>query len=249
MKKLKSMVLYFLNWTSPEMKETQAYMTYLGFATGATPPKMAQKFEKPASHKLTTVRVLTKAPRGKSKRVKIHAKKSIEAPARGVVIRETPKMPLTKKKEKVDVTRGKGIGLLSQVALTEDAQFEEVRKKSMSDFYKTHPNGSGTVTKTAPSVAKMKPLVTSDGTDNENESEFKHETDKSKSGLESDHEENEEYKDDEEEVKDEFVKTPSNKYDDEDETKITDKACNTPKLARSGILGSGRATSWINNTR
>nr|GEX80792.1 hypothetical protein [Tanacetum cinerariifolium] len=26
-------------------------------------------------------------------------------------------------------------------------------------------------------------------------------------------------------------------------------ACNTPKLARSGILGSGRATSWINNTR
>nr|GFA75657.1 hypothetical protein [Tanacetum cinerariifolium] len=26
-------------------------------------------------------------------------------------------------------------------------------------------------------------------------------------------------------------------------------ACNTPKLARSGILVSGRATSWINNTR
>nr|GEX90610.1 uncharacterized mitochondrial protein AtMg00810-like [Tanacetum cinerariifolium] len=26
-------------------------------------------------------------------------------------------------------------------------------------------------------------------------------------------------------------------------------SCNTPKLARSGILGSGRATSWINNTR
>nr|GFB46632.1 hypothetical protein [Tanacetum cinerariifolium] len=25
--------------------------------------------------------------------------------------------------------------------------------------------------------------------------------------------------------------------------------CNTPKLARSRILGSGRATSWINNTR
>nr|GEX86756.1 hypothetical protein [Tanacetum cinerariifolium] len=27
--------------TSPEMKETQAYKTYLGFATGATPPKKA----------------------------------------------------------------------------------------------------------------------------------------------------------------------------------------------------------------
>nr|GFC72664.1 hypothetical protein [Tanacetum cinerariifolium] len=28
-----------------------------------------------------------------------------------------------------------------------------------------------------------------------------------------------------------------------------DTQCNTPKLARSGKLGSGRATSWINNTR
>nr|GEX60467.1 hypothetical protein [Tanacetum cinerariifolium] len=34
------------------------------------------------------------------------AKNSTEAPARGVVIRETPEMSLTKKKEKVDVTRG-----------------------------------------------------------------------------------------------------------------------------------------------
>nr|GEX91643.1 uncharacterized mitochondrial protein AtMg00810-like [Tanacetum cinerariifolium] len=63
--------------TSPEMKETQAYMTYL---------------------------VSTKAPTGKSKRVKRPAKKSTETPARGVVIKETPKMPLTKKKERVDVT-------------------------------------------------------------------------------------------------------------------------------------------------
>nr|GEY03182.1 hypothetical protein [Tanacetum cinerariifolium] len=47
------------------------------------------------------------APTGKSKRVKRPAKKSTETPARGVVIRETPEMPLTKKKEKVDVTREK----------------------------------------------------------------------------------------------------------------------------------------------
>nr|GFB71842.1 hypothetical protein [Tanacetum cinerariifolium] len=26
-------------------------------------------------------------------------------------------------------------------------------------------------------------------------------------------------------------------------------SCNTPKMARSGILGLGRITSWINNTR
>ncbi|GKG36896.1 hypothetical protein Tco_0447069, partial [Tanacetum coccineum] len=38
---------------------------------------------------------------GKSKRVKRPAKKSTKAPARGVVIRETPKIPFSKKKEKV----------------------------------------------------------------------------------------------------------------------------------------------------
>nr|GEY85897.1 hypothetical protein [Tanacetum cinerariifolium] len=73
--------------TSTEMKETQAYQTYL---------------------------VSTETPTTKSKRVKRPAKKSNETSARGVVIRETPDMPLTKKKEKVDVTHGKGIELLSQ---------------------------------------------------------------------------------------------------------------------------------------
>ncbi|GKF20865.1 hypothetical protein Tco_0069503 [Tanacetum coccineum] len=81
----------------------------------------ARKFKNPASPKLTIVLVLSKEPTGKSKRVKRLAKKSTKALARGVVIRETPDMPLSKKKEKVDVTRGKGIKLLSQSALTEDA--------------------------------------------------------------------------------------------------------------------------------
>ncbi|GKA82357.1 hypothetical protein Tco_0789105 [Tanacetum coccineum] len=39
--------------TSPAIKETKAYKTYLGFATGATPPKKDQKFKKPASPQLT----------------------------------------------------------------------------------------------------------------------------------------------------------------------------------------------------
>ncbi|GJX02622.1 hypothetical protein Tco_0186535 [Tanacetum coccineum] len=133
--------------TSPEIKESKAYKTYL---------------------------VSTEEPTGKSKRVKRPAKKSTKAPTRGVVIRETPEMPLSKKKEK------------------------------------THPSGSGAV--------KIIPSVTSEGTDNENESDSEHETDENESGLESDQEENEE------EVKDELVKTPSNDSSNEDETKITDKA-------------------------
>nr|GEX59627.1 hypothetical protein [Tanacetum cinerariifolium] len=43
--------------------------------------------------------------------------------------------------------------------------------------------------------------------------------------------------------KQEFVKSDDKKVEKKDDQ------CNTPKLARSGILGSGRATSWINNTR
>ncbi|GJW76232.1 retrovirus-related pol polyprotein from transposon TNT 1-94 [Tanacetum coccineum] len=55
--------------TSPEIKETKVYKTYL-------------------------------EPMGKSKRVKRLAKKTTKAPTRGVVIRETPEIPLSKKKEK-----------------------------------------------------------------------------------------------------------------------------------------------------
>ncbi|GKA50923.1 hypothetical protein Tco_0744119 [Tanacetum coccineum] len=73
-------------------------------------------------------------------------------------------MSLSKKKEKMTVEKRKGIDLLSEVALTEEAQYEEVHKKSLRDFHKTHPSGSGTVTKTAPSAAKIKPSITNEGT-------------------------------------------------------------------------------------
>ncbi|GJV53259.1 hypothetical protein Tco_1449000, partial [Tanacetum coccineum] len=125
--------------TSHEMKETKAYKTYLGFATEATPPKKARKFKKPASPQLSTVPVSPDEPTKKSKRVKRPAKKSTKAPA-------------------------EGIDLLSEVTLTEEAQYEEVRKKSLRDYHKTHPSGFGTVTKTAPSAVKIKPSVTNEGT-------------------------------------------------------------------------------------
>ncbi|GKA97331.1 hypothetical protein Tco_0825225 [Tanacetum coccineum] len=69
-----------------------------------------------------------------------------------------------KEKEKVDVAHGKGIELLSEVALTEKAQLKEVRKKSLRDFHKTHPSGSGTIAEKPPSVEKITPTVTSEGT-------------------------------------------------------------------------------------
>ncbi|GJU83201.1 hypothetical protein Tco_1285566 [Tanacetum coccineum] len=129
-----------------------------------TPPKKARKFKKHASLKLSTIPASPEEPTRKSKRVKRHAKKSFDASTTGVVIRETPVKSLSKKKEKMTVEKRKGIDLLSEVALTEEAQYEEVCKKSLRDFHKTYPSGSGTVTKLAPSAAKIKPSVINEGT-------------------------------------------------------------------------------------
>ncbi|GJR81014.1 hypothetical protein Tco_0151799 [Tanacetum coccineum] len=230
--------------TSPEMQETNAYKTYLGYATGATPPKKTRKFKKHASPKLTTDPDSPEKPTRKLKRVKRPAKKSTNAPTAGVVIRDSHVKSLSKKKEKVTVEKHKGIDLLSEVALTEEAQYEEVCKKSLRDFHKTSPSGSGTATKIAPSAAKIKPSVrdeddinndrgsSGEGSDQESDSgddntqsdkekrlDSEHETDENETGSESDQEENEEQVEDDEEEKDnEFVKTPSNSTNDEDET-------------------------------
>ncbi|GJU91710.1 hypothetical protein Tco_1304133 [Tanacetum coccineum] len=85
------------------------------------------------------------------------------------------------------------------------------------------------------SVAKIKPSATIEGVpdvieEESSESEAKswgndEDDNNNDHNSESDGKENEEdIRDDEEEVKDELVKTPSNDSDDEDETKITDKA-------------------------
>ncbi|GJX17691.1 hypothetical protein Tco_0218523 [Tanacetum coccineum] len=143
-----------------------------------------------------------------------------------VVIRDTPVMSLSKKKEKVTVKKCKGINLLSEVALTEEAQYEEVRKKSLRDFYKTHPSGSGTVTKIAPSATKIKPYVTNEGT-----------------GAKPRVPDNEEaVEDDEEEKDDEFVKTSSNSTDDEDETNEESMAKDKVKVIEDALVTISTAT-------
>ncbi|GJV02685.1 hypothetical protein Tco_1336254 [Tanacetum coccineum] len=127
--------------TSPTMKESKAYKTYIGYATDEEPIR-------------------------KGKRVKRSVKKSSTKPAIGIVIREPSVETKSKGKEKemVDVARVKGIELLSEVALTEKAQLKEVRKKSLRDFHKTYPSGSGTGAKKPPSVENITPTVTSEET-------------------------------------------------------------------------------------
>ncbi|GJT06402.1 hypothetical protein Tco_0840864 [Tanacetum coccineum] len=143
--------------TSPEMKESKAYQTYLSFSTGATPPKIARKFKKASpSKKDINLNLVHVEEEPKSAKKKVSTKKTMRKQSAMVVLIDTPVETSSKRKEKVDVTRGKGIELLSEVALTEDAQFEVVRKKSLRDFHRTHISGSG--------AAKIKPSVTSKGT-------------------------------------------------------------------------------------
>ncbi|GJU37132.1 hypothetical protein Tco_1185486 [Tanacetum coccineum] len=110
-------------------------------------------------------------PVKKCKRLKTPVKKSAPKPATGIVIREPHVETKSKRKEneKVDVAHGKGIELLSEVALSEKAQMNEARMKSLRDFHKTHPSGSGTVAEKPLSVEKITPTVTSEGTKNESE--------------------------------------------------------------------------------
>ncbi|GJS02192.1 hypothetical protein Tco_0318700 [Tanacetum coccineum] len=130
--------------TSTEMKQSKAYKTYLGYATGEVPPKVARKFKKASPSKKKSELVLgEEEPVKKGKRLKTSAKKSASKPATG-------------------------IKLLSEVALSEKAQMKEARMKSLRDFHKTHPSGSGTVAEKPPSVEKITPTVISEGTDDSN---------------------------------------------------------------------------------
>ncbi|GJS03297.1 hypothetical protein Tco_0319805 [Tanacetum coccineum] len=136
-----------------------------GKTSGVVPPKIARKFKKASPSKKDSILVqANEEPVQKGKRVKRSSKKSSPTPTAGIVFRETPVKTKSTGKEKVDVSRGKGIDLLSEVALAEKAQLKEVRKKSLRDFHKTHPSGSGTVAKKPPSVEKITPTVTSEGT-------------------------------------------------------------------------------------
>ncbi|GJU27430.1 hypothetical protein Tco_1023851 [Tanacetum coccineum] len=174
--------------TSPEMKETKAYKNYIGFAS-----------------------VLTEEPTGKSKRVKRTTKKTTKALARGVVIRETPEIPVSKRRKRWMLleTHPSGSGAVKIIP--------SVTSKGTS----VKP-GVLDVTEEESSESEAESWGNDeDDRNNKQDSNSDHETKKNESSSESDQEEDE---DDEEEVKDESVKTLSNDSDDEDETKIADKA-------------------------
>ncbi|GKE37132.1 hypothetical protein Tco_1460537, partial [Tanacetum coccineum] len=169
----------------------------------------------------------TKEATRKSKRVKRPTKKSTKALARGVVIRETPEMPLSKKRKRSFKEEYEGLLQLIQVGLVLLPKLLQVLPKSNLLLQGNAEDDNNNEQDSSGEDSDQENASNDDKTqsDNENESDFKHETDENESGSESDQDKNEEdIGDEEEEVKDEFVKTPSNDFDDEAETKITDKA-------------------------
>ncbi|GKC13456.1 hypothetical protein Tco_1010238 [Tanacetum coccineum] len=165
--------------TSPKMKESKAYKTYLGYATGEVPPKVARKFKKASPSKKESELVSgDEEPVKKGKRLKTPSKKSASMPATG-------------------------IELQSEVALFEKAQIKEARKKSLRDFHKTHPSGSDTVAEKPPSVEKITPTG-NDEDDNNNEKESSDESSKQENESEEQEltsEQDEESDDDDQEEK------------------------------------------------
>ncbi|GJT40848.1 retrovirus-related pol polyprotein from transposon TNT 1-94 [Tanacetum coccineum] len=125
--------------TSPEMKESKAYKTYLSYATGVVPPKIARKFKKASPSKKDSVHVQAdEEPVQKGKRVKRSAKKSLTTPAAGIVIRETPVKTKSTGKEKVDVSRGKGSVMLRMTEA--QARNENVESTQEQVIENWHPS-------------------------------------------------------------------------------------------------------------
>ncbi|GKB81689.1 hypothetical protein Tco_0948584 [Tanacetum coccineum] len=119
-----------------DIKVSKTYKTYYDYVIGKVPPKKARKFKKHASPKLMTVLASPKEPAKKSKRVKRPAKKSTTTPTTGVVIRDTLGVSISKKKIPAKADLGKGIELLLDASLLEDALLKKALKKSTHETHK-----------------------------------------------------------------------------------------------------------------
>ncbi|GJS87052.1 hypothetical protein Tco_0769688, partial [Tanacetum coccineum] len=130
-------------------------------------PKKVRKVKKVASPSRKLSPVLEEEPADKPKRAKKPPKKSTTMLTAGVAIRDTPSESVTKKKIPAKVDRGKGMNLLSYVALLEAAQLKKTLKKNKLETHKLHASGSddgvGSLLK-VPDEQEDKTTITYEGT-------------------------------------------------------------------------------------
>ncbi|GJV53824.1 hypothetical protein Tco_1449565 [Tanacetum coccineum] len=118
-------------------------LDYLEFTTGKATPKKARKFKKVTSPSRKLSPVLEEEPAVKPTRAKRSAKKSTTVLTASVVIRDTPNESMQKNKIPAKVVRGKGMDLLSDVALLKAAQLKKTLEKSKLETHKLHASGLG----------------------------------------------------------------------------------------------------------
>nr|GEU58812.1 hypothetical protein [Tanacetum cinerariifolium] len=192
--------------TSPAMKESKAYKTYLDYATGAVPPKLARKFKKTSpSKKDNNLVPINKGPIMKDKRVNRSVKKSSTKPTTGIVIIEPPVENKSKRKEKVDVTHGKESWGNDEDDNNDDNDSENKGNENKSDDDKTPSNS-------------------------EKDSDYEQDTDGSESYSKYDQQEYEEdVKDDDDDDKfegdkDRGMDDTTNQFSDDDQDKKADES-------------------------
>ncbi|GKA59678.1 retrovirus-related pol polyprotein from transposon TNT 1-94 [Tanacetum coccineum] len=105
--------------TTPKIRDSLAYQTYLAFATRTVTPKTKGIYKKPVSLMIKTTTTYTEESPSKKK----SAPTKIDAPA--------------------TTNRSKGIDLLSGAALLEDAQMKKVLKESKQETHSYQAGGSG----------------------------------------------------------------------------------------------------------
>ncbi|GJZ26448.1 retrovirus-related pol polyprotein from transposon TNT 1-94 [Tanacetum coccineum] len=189
------------------MKESKAYKTYLGYATGAIPPKMARNFKKASPFKKDRDLVpVDEEPVQKVKRVKRPAKKSTTMLTVDSMTEEA-QMKEVKKKSLRDfhMTHPSGSGMVSK----KPPRVEKITPTVISEGTGDKP-GVPNVTKDDSTESGSE----SWGNDEDNRNNDKNQV--------NDGEQEEEVKDDDKEV-DEFVHTPSHTDDKEDDDKSESK--------------------------
>ncbi|GKD06209.1 hypothetical protein Tco_1181183 [Tanacetum coccineum] len=116
--------------TKQAMLDSVAYKTYYAIASGAKPSKSKKPITKTDSA-ISSEETPTKKKPTKAKK-DAPSKKNPAA---------TPK--LTKKKALIKADRGKGLNVLSEVALSKDARLKEAIKQIKKDFHISQSSGSG----------------------------------------------------------------------------------------------------------
>ncbi|GJX00995.1 hypothetical protein Tco_0184908 [Tanacetum coccineum] len=110
--------------TNQSLLDSVAYKTYHAIASGAE-PLMPRKGQKKSNSAISSEESPSKKKSAKAKKV------------------TATKPKPSKKKASVKADRGKGLNVLSEVALSEAAQLKEATKRSKKDFHISQASGSG----------------------------------------------------------------------------------------------------------